>query len=136
MSVSSDVGATSGPCRRTRAAPASSVVSSSSSVMPMMPFIGVRISWLMFARNTLFAWLAASARSFARASSSCTCSRSAISRSQARLVRLALDLRPQLGRPRVHQPGERPLARLHAAHAQAVAAGTGPHEADHEPQSA
>ena len=27
--------------------------------MPMMPFIGVRISWLMFARNALFAWLAA-----------------------------------------------------------------------------
>ena len=36
-------------------------VSSRSPVMPMMPFIGVRISWLMFARNSLFARLAASA---------------------------------------------------------------------------
>ena len=31
------------------------------SVMPMMPFIGVRISWLMLARNSLLARLAASA---------------------------------------------------------------------------
>ena len=30
-----------------------SVVSSARSVMPMMAFIGVRISWLMFARNSL-----------------------------------------------------------------------------------
>ena len=29
--------------------------------MPMMPFIGVRISWLMFARNVLFHRVAASA---------------------------------------------------------------------------
>ena len=26
--------------------------------MPITPFIGVRISWLMLARNSLFAWLA------------------------------------------------------------------------------
>ena len=26
--------------------------------MPMTPFMGVRISWLMLARNSLFAWLA------------------------------------------------------------------------------
>jgi hypothetical protein len=32
--------------------------------MPMMPFIGVRISWLMLARNSLLARLAASASSF------------------------------------------------------------------------
>ncbi len=31
---------------------ASSGMSSIKSVMPMMPFIGVRISWLMFARNS------------------------------------------------------------------------------------
>jgi hypothetical protein len=37
--------------------------------MPMMPFIGVRNSWLMLARNTLLARLAASAASFAAASS-------------------------------------------------------------------
>ena len=38
--------------------------------MPMMPFIGVRISWLMFARNSLFARLASIARSRAFTSSS------------------------------------------------------------------
>ena len=36
-------------------------VSSNSSVMPKTPFMGVRISWLMRARNELLAWLAASA---------------------------------------------------------------------------
>ena len=36
----------------------------------MMPFIGVRISWLMLARNSLLARLAASAASLARLSSS------------------------------------------------------------------
>ena len=34
---------------------------SNSSVMPRTPFIGVRISWLMVARNSLLALLAASA---------------------------------------------------------------------------
>ena len=38
-------------------------LSSASSVMPMMPFIGVRISWLMLARNSLLARLASMARS-------------------------------------------------------------------------
>ncbi|MNT57758.1 hypothetical protein D3C72_1951560 [compost metagenome] len=37
--------------------------------MPMMLFIGVRISWLMFDRKSLLAWLAASACSFRRCSS-------------------------------------------------------------------
>ena len=37
--------------------------------MPMMAFIGVRISWLMLARKALFARLASSASSLARASS-------------------------------------------------------------------
>ena len=41
-------------------------VSSASSVIPRMPFIGVRISWLMFARNSLLARLAASAASLER----------------------------------------------------------------------
>ena len=45
-------------------------VSSSSSVMPSTPFIGVRISWLILARNELFAWFAASAASRARRSAS------------------------------------------------------------------
>jgi hypothetical protein len=38
-----------------------SSVSSTRSVIPMMPFIGVRTSWLMCARNWLLVWLAASA---------------------------------------------------------------------------
>ena len=44
-------------------------VSRSSAVMPMMPFIGVRISWLIAARKSLFARLAISAASFASDSS-------------------------------------------------------------------
>ncbi len=39
----------------------SSGVSSSSPLMPMIAFIGVRISWLIAARNVLLAWLASSA---------------------------------------------------------------------------
>ena len=42
----------------------------SSSIMPITPLSGVRISWLMLARNWLLAWLAASAASFSRSSSS------------------------------------------------------------------
>ena len=38
--------------------------------MPMIPFMGVRISWLMFARKSFLAWLAVSAASFALSSSS------------------------------------------------------------------
>ena len=37
--------------------------------MPITPFIGVRISWLMRARNSLFALLARSAASLARVAS-------------------------------------------------------------------
>ncbi len=37
--------------------------------MPMMPFMGVRISWLMLARNSLLARLAPSAASLADSSS-------------------------------------------------------------------
>ena len=40
-----------------------SSVSSRSPVMPMTPFMGVRISWLMLARNSLLAVLARSANS-------------------------------------------------------------------------
>ena len=46
-----------------------SAVSSASSAMPMMPFIGVRISWLMTARNSALARAAASASSLAKKSS-------------------------------------------------------------------
>ena len=45
-------------------------VSSANSVMPMMPFIGVRISWLMVARKSLLARFACSADSLACVNSS------------------------------------------------------------------
>ena len=68
-------------------------LSISSSFMPSTPFMGVRISWLMVARNCDFAWLASSACSLAARSSAvrrCTvCSMSARavrSRSRAALV--------------------------------------------------
>ncbi len=54
--------------------------SSASSVMPMMPFIGVRISWLMLARNSLFARFADSAAARARAVASSACLRAVQSR--------------------------------------------------------
>ena len=47
----------------------SSFVSSSRPDIPMIAFIGVRISWLITARKSLFALFAASAASFARTSS-------------------------------------------------------------------
>ncbi len=53
-------------------------VSSASSSMPSTPFIGVRISWLMLARNSLFDRFAASATSFAASSSSLACDSSAV----------------------------------------------------------
>ena len=40
-----------------------SSVPRSSPVIPITAFIGVRISWLIVARNALFAWVAASASS-------------------------------------------------------------------------
>ena len=46
-------------------------VSRASPVMLMIAFIGVRISWLITARNALFAWLAASAAALASAISAC-----------------------------------------------------------------
>ena len=56
------------------------LVSSSNSVKPSTPFMGVRISWLMLARNSDLARLACSAASLA-ASSSCSFWRSACSAS-------------------------------------------------------
>ena len=58
-------------CDRCRCRGVSSVACSSSD-MPMTPFIGVRISWLMRARNSLLALLARSAASLARVASSMT----------------------------------------------------------------
>ena len=59
------------PCSMSTKRPwrSSSGVSRSRSDMPRMPFIGVRISWLMFARKRLLARLAASACSLAARSS-------------------------------------------------------------------
>ena len=54
-------------------------MSSTNSVIPSTAFNGVRISWLMFAKKVLFAWLAASAASFAFRSSSWACLRSVMS---------------------------------------------------------
>ena len=54
-------------------------VSSSSPVIPMTPFIGVRISWLMAARKSLLARLAASAASLACRCSSSACLRTVTS---------------------------------------------------------
>ena len=51
-----------------------SCVSFKSEAMPITPFIGVRISWLIVAKNTLFALLAASACSLALRSSCADCS--------------------------------------------------------------
>ncbi len=66
------IGPRASPAPSARAARGSRVASRASSVMPMMPFIGVRSSWLMLARNSLFARLAASATSLAcRISSVC-----------------------------------------------------------------
>ena len=48
--------------------------------MPMMPFMGVRISWLMLARNSLLARLAASASSLACFSCASASFRSLMSR--------------------------------------------------------
>ncbi len=48
--------------------------------MPRMPFIGVRISWLIVARNSDFAWLAASAWRRASISSRSARFRSVMSR--------------------------------------------------------
>ena len=59
---------------------ASRSVSSSSPFRPMIAFIGVRISWLIDARNCDFAFDALSARSRADASSIAACSRSVTSR--------------------------------------------------------
>ena len=58
----------------------SASVSSSSSVMPMTPFMGVRISWLMLARNSLFARFASSATTLAAPSSASTRLRAVMSR--------------------------------------------------------
>ena len=60
------------------------LVSSASSVIPMMPFIGVRISWLMLARNSLFARLASIALSRAAAMSTFTARSSAVRASTVR----------------------------------------------------
>ena len=61
MTVSSDSPDALTMSRYSRCSESSSV-SSASSVMPMTPFMGVRISWLMLARNSLLARLAARPR--------------------------------------------------------------------------
>ena len=57
-----------------------STVSSSRSIAPITPYIGVRISWLITARNSDFSRVASSAWSRASSSSSSACFWSVISR--------------------------------------------------------
>ena len=59
--------------------------------IPIMPFIGVRISWLMFARNSLLARVAASAVSLASYSSSSACLRAVMSRMKALKMNMSSD---------------------------------------------
>ena len=59
-------------------------VSSSSRVMPMTPFMGSRISWLMVARNMDLAALAASAAAQRRRSASISGSSCALTRAGRR----------------------------------------------------
>ena len=54
--------------------------------MPIMAFIGVRISWLMLARNSLFARLATSAASLATRRACSTSCRSAASKARVAMV--------------------------------------------------
>ena len=71
--MSSITRSSASPLERTTSAnsrcSAVSSVPSSRPVIPMTAFIGVRISWLIVARNALFARVAASASSRARSSS-------------------------------------------------------------------
>ena len=60
--------------------------------MPMMPFIGVRISWLTVARKRDFAWLANSARSRALISAVSARLRAVMSRAIARCETASLTL--------------------------------------------
>ena len=60
-------------------------VSSSSSVMPITPFIGVRISWLMLARKVDFICEAASAASRAAASSCSSATRASRCRASTKV---------------------------------------------------
>ena len=52
--------------------------------MPMIAFIGVRISWLMLARKSDLVWLAVSAMALACCSSASTRLRSVTSRAAAK----------------------------------------------------
>ena len=64
------------------------VVSQSRSAMPMMAFSGVRISWLMLARNSLLPRLAISAASLAFCRWTSACWRSVLSRLNLRAASL------------------------------------------------
>ncbi|OPZ05788.1 MAG: hypothetical protein BWZ10_03011 [candidate division BRC1 bacterium ADurb.BinA364] len=61
-------------------------VSIRSAAMPTTPFIGVRISWLMFARKALLAMLAASARTAISLARSIACSSCRLACASSRLA--------------------------------------------------
>ena len=83
-------------------------LSSTSSVMPMMAFKGVRISWLMLARKALLARLAASAASLAIRNASAACLRSVMSREMPKVptTRPSSSQQRHLGG---HDPGRVPV---------------------------
>ena len=88
-----------------------SSVSRRSSVMPTTPFIGVRISWLMFARNSLLAWLALSAASLARCISCSACLRVVMSIKVPSMTRHRLADPRAASRFRAPRPGVPSLRR-------------------------
>ena len=77
-------------------------VAASISAIDITPFIGVRISWLMFARNSLFARAASSASSRARRSSASAALRRPMSRSE---------MQPHSPMPPIAGSAETPISR-------------------------
>ena len=67
--------------------------------MPMMPFIGVRISWLMFARNSVLDRLADSATSLAFCASNSARRRSATSACSNSLAWASSEVRSRMRIP-------------------------------------
>ena len=93
--------------------------------MPMMPFIGVRISWLTVARKRDFAWLANSARSRALISAVSARLRAVMSRAIARCETASLALSRTDSSIHENQRGALRRADRDVGRAQAFAVGEG-----------
>ena len=113
--------------RRTPAARRSSGVSSSSAVMPITPFIGVRISWLMVARNSDLSRDVSSALSRARMRASSASLRSLMSRANHGGVRQAAGGPARAGHLDRHHVAVRP-ARAQLQGASAIRSTAGPRD--------